>query len=352
MDSLNGYEYSGEWNIASNGQWLIGTRKGTRYFIKKFNTPKFPKKGMVSPKVEARMKDACNAWEGNQRTIIKTLSAYAKPTGNLVVPVELFRVDTSFYKVTYAVDMSSLSVKQISALPEKDKILMLRTMTHSIRTLHKAKIVHGDLKPDNILVTKGPSGNYVTKVTDFDDSYFERMPPTAEETVGTPNYYSPELAEYISEGDEELGKMITCKSDIFALGLIFHEYLTGCFPNHEGYIYPYMKVLDGNLLPPKENIPANLRILLTRMLDPEPDKRPTIDEVFSELELSKAAAAPAPKPTASPVPGAKPVAPGTYIEKHRNGQYTIHEGAKKCTVPEIYIKSYLKLHPDVKILGK
>ena len=44
-------------------------------------------------------------------------------------------------------------------------------MAHSLRILHQSTYVHGDLKPDNIL-SKNTTGDYTTKLIDFDNSYF------------------------------------------------------------------------------------------------------------------------------------------------------------------------------------
>ena len=107
-------------------------------------------------------------------------------------------------------------------------LLIAKSAVHSIRILHGLKIVHGDLKPDNLPIKEAKAG-YVVKLIDFDDSYFEGRPPKDhEELVGTPEYYSPEQAAYIMDEDEEIpGDTLTCKSDIFTLGIIFSEYFSG-----------------------------------------------------------------------------------------------------------------------------
>ena len=101
-------------------------------------------------------------------------------------------------------------------------------MTHSLKILHDPRIVHGDLKPSNILVKRTELG-YTTKLIDFDSSYIAGKPPSAAEIVGTINYYSPELLGYVQNAGvhpSELG----VASDVFAIGLIYSGYLTGALP--------------------------------------------------------------------------------------------------------------------------
>ena len=103
-----------------------------------------------------------------------------------------------------------------------------KSVTHSLKILHDPRIVHGDLKPSNILVKRTELG-YTTKLIDFDSSYIAGKPPSAAEIVGTINYYSPELLGYVQNAGvhpSELG----VASDVFAIGLIYSGYLTGALP--------------------------------------------------------------------------------------------------------------------------
>jgi serine/threonine protein kinase len=69
---------------------------------------------------------------------------------------------------------------------------------------------------------------YTTKLIDFDSSYIVGSPPPPDDIVGTMDYYSPELGRYI-QGTAD-GAELTEASDVFALGLIYTEYLTGALP--------------------------------------------------------------------------------------------------------------------------
>jgi serine/threonine protein kinase len=124
---------------------------------------------------------------------------------------------------------------------------------------------------------------YTTKLIDFDSSYIVGSPPPPEEIVGTMNYYSPELVRYI-QGSAAPGEL-TEASDIFALGLIYAEYLTGAMPpfdpaHHEAAI----AVLHGQALKVgSSRAPTSVNQLVERMLLPDPAARPSVAQVHSTL---------------------------------------------------------------------
>lgn len=124
-------------------------------------------------------------------------------------------------------DVAGLEPGDVAALSFPAQLVLLKTVAHSLKILHDLNIVHSDLKPSNVLIKRTALG-YTTKPIDFDSSYLVGSPPPPEEIVGTMNYYSPELVSYIQGrvGATDL----TESSDIFALGLIYAEYLTGALP--------------------------------------------------------------------------------------------------------------------------
>ncbi|MCA1695246.1 MAG: hypothetical protein LC749_11230, partial [Actinobacteria bacterium] len=121
------------------------------------------------------------------------------------------------------------------------------------------------------------------KLIDFDSSYLVGSPPPPEEIVGTMNYYSPELVSYIqgSVGATDL----TESSDIFALGLIYAEYLTGALPTFDpAYHEAAIAVLNGaQLRLAPGHASARLVALVVQMLLVDPAARPTVAEVHKTL---------------------------------------------------------------------
>ena len=193
----------------------------------------------------------------------------------------------------------------------------MKSVAHSLKILHDLRIVHGDLKPSNILVKRTELG-YTSKLIDFDSSYIAGNPPPPEEIVGTINYYSPELLGYIQEAGvrpSELG----VASDIFALGLIYTEFLTGAPPPFDTATYhePAVAVRHGETLRiPRAGIDPELADLVDRMLSADPAQRPTIAQVHATLMGLRSPAEPSTPAVASALRGkglraVVPTAPGT-----------------------------------------
>ena len=102
--------------------------------------------------------------------------------------------------------------------------------------------------------------------------------------MGTEEYWSPELAEYKVTEDTSLAFNITCQSDIFALGLILHEYCTGKMPDTHGGGNAYEYVYEGGILTADKSIKSEkLRSLINSMLLYDPDKRPTSKQIVEQL---------------------------------------------------------------------
>lgn len=68
-----------------------------------------------------------------------------------------------------------------------------QALLHCLKGLHHAGIVHADIKLDNVIFRKLPSGRITGKVIDFDNSFWEKQPPASdEEILGDPVYMAPE----------------------------------------------------------------------------------------------------------------------------------------------------------------
>ena len=200
----------------------------------------------------------CQAFEHHHRRINEALAEISGVGGNLIVTLAFFRWGAKYYKVTEKVEATGLSPADISSLPFQDQLVLLKTVAHSLKILHDRGIVHGDLKPSNVLIKQTELG-YTTKLIDFDNAYLAGEPPPPGEIVGTMNYYSPELVGYIQETGTAAHEL-TQKADIFPLGLIYAEYLTGALPAFDVGKYQYAGVTaragEACAWPPPRSQPA------------------------------------------------------------------------------------------------
>lgn len=266
---------------AGFSMWCFGTYRGKEYFIKQFLSPKFPADDKVaSPeKIAKRIKD-CKEFEQRRKKLYTTLTDYSD--GNDVRILEFFRVASRYYIVTEKVEALPWTVETVAALEEKEKRRICAIIAHAIAALHKGGMVHSDIKHDNILYTYTEAGQVTAKIIDFDGGFLECDPPSMEDGVtGDMNYFSPEVCARAYENERPL----TCKLDIFAMGVLFHQYFSGELPeyDHEAASCPGEAVLQGHKMQLNEKLPKDVSALIEKMLLEDPQKRPTAQEVFESL---------------------------------------------------------------------
>jgi serine/threonine protein kinase len=309
-DVLNGYRLLGDFRVVGAGlsEWSFAERGGRVFFIKRFLSPTYPEADAPgSERIKAKKRTRCAAFEAHHRGIQAAMAPLTTYGGNLIATLDFFRIGAKYYKVTEKVDVASLQTRGVAALGFPTQLVLMKTAAHSLKILHDLRIVHSDLKPSNVLIKRTELG-YTTKLIDFDSSYIVGSPPPPEEIVGTMNYYSPELVRYI-QGSAAPGEL-TEASDIFALGLIYAEYLTGTMPAFDpAHHEPAIAVLHGQPLKlgPSE-APPPIVGLIERMLLLDPTARPNVAQVHSTLMSLRGG--PAPSTTArAPVPIRRPVVP-------------------------------------------
>lgn len=284
MDEIiEGYCCQGEWKTAANGDYIFAQKDGREFFLKRFQEPKYPEEGLSSDFRDKKIK-RCEQFSQERRKIIVALQQVSQGNGNILTPQEFFLNKPYYYQASLKSTQQEATISQIVKLTEEKRMLLIKTLCMDLMKIHSVKIVHGDLKPENILISRSQNGELICKLIDFDDSYFSQKPPLPADTMGTEEYWSPELAEYKVTEDTSLASNITCQSDIFALGLILHEYCTGKMPDTHGGGNAYEYVYEGGILTADKSIKSEkLRSLINSMLLYDPDKRPTSKQIVEQL---------------------------------------------------------------------
>lgn len=278
---INGYIFDKPLTSDNSGfsKWGIGRLRGKRYFVKEFLSPVYPIDSSLfsEQKIQERL-GLCASFVDTKRELYAAIDEVTD--GNLVGVEEFFRVGAKYYMSTAAIEQRPLTIREVSLLTFVEKIQLFCIISHAIARLHSKRIIHADLKPDNILIFS--DNTLRAKIIDFDCSFFEsNAPKLGEELNGDMVYLSPEAFLHIFGESSNL----TCKMDVFALGLLFHQYLTGLLPmfDTEEYQYAYEAVLDDQKLVVNEKINSTVLPLIKQMLDKNPDNRPDMENVFLTL---------------------------------------------------------------------
>lgn len=267
-------------------KWTFAKKDGIDFFMKEFLSPTYPVPGSPGDSaLKERKRIECEEFERQHKILKATVDKCITSACHLVYTENFFLSGAKYYKITRKVETASISIVEVSKLQIEKKIALLKTLSESLAILHKAGIVHGDLKPDNILIEAIANNHYTANLIDYDNCYFSGNPPSLDKLVGDLPYYSPELTNY------SLGiatnSQLTQKSDIFALGLLFCQYLTGQFPSPlPSGKYASSVVNDGVKIQIDTTcaLPVNLTSLVNSMLLSNPLSRPDINQVLVTLD--------------------------------------------------------------------
>jgi serine/threonine protein kinase/WD40 repeat protein len=180
--------------------------------------------------------------------------------------------------------------KQAFPVPVRQTARLVATIAEAVQHAHDRGVLHRDLKPNNVILqptkddpneTEPPPGSchlrgeyYVPRVVDFGlAKLLERGGPsetTTRQILGTPKYMAPEQAQ---ARHDDVGPA----ADVYALGVILYEMLTGRAPYEGASDVEVLRLaIDGNLTAPRHiraDIPRDLEAICLKAMDRVPGKR-------------------------------------------------------------------------------
>jgi serine/threonine protein kinase len=208
---------------------------------------------------------------------------------NIVRTFEHGSLGIKHYMVMEYVNGRSLeSYIEASELDNELTVEIMRLVVNALQHIHSAGIIHRDIKPANIMILEGGVRNDeepriapdAVKLMDFGiagGKVLSRLTMTGAR-IGTPVYMSPEQAR---------GLKIDHRSDIYSLGLVLYEMLTGQTAFKGGYEAIVHQQIFQSPPPPRQlnlRIPKGLDELVMKMIAKDPDERPSLEEVQAALE--------------------------------------------------------------------
>ncbi len=200
---------------------------------------------------------------------------------NIVKVLDYGQSDGLRYIIQEYVEGQTLSemIRQQGALPWQTAVPLAIQIGLALEHAHKNGIVHRDIKPHNILITP----RMIAKVTDFGiarAANSSTITLTAGVTFGSVHYFSPEQAR---------GSLVGEKSDIYSLGILLYEMVTGQVPfDGETSVAIAIKHLQEMPQLPsalRADLPPNLDDIIIKCIQKSPDNRyETARELVDELD--------------------------------------------------------------------
>ena len=209
----------------------------------------------------------------------KTLASLSHP--NIVKVLDYGEYESTPYLVMEFISGGALKSKMGKPIPYADAAAMLVPVARALQHAHQQKIVHRDVKPENILINDSDqpmlSDFGILKLVDVEESH--GLTGTGK-IVGTPAYMAPEQIR---------GREVDGRADMYSLGIVFFEMVTGRKPyNANTPIELSMQHLHDPIPKAKQfvrDLPAEVDQIIAKCIAKNPEDRyPTMSAFAQALE--------------------------------------------------------------------
>ena len=199
---------------------------------------------------------------------------------NIVGVYDVGREGNINYIVMELIEGRSLSsiIAEEAPMDYRKVIDISKQVASALRTAHKNKIIHRDVKPHNIMITS----DGVVKLADFGiaRAINDATLSTGNKIIGSVHYFSPEQAR---------GNYVDERSDIYSLGIVMYEMLTGKVPfDGDNPVTVALKHINEEITPPSELVtgipPALERCVMKATNKYQTNRYKTADEMLEELD--------------------------------------------------------------------
>ena len=205
---------------------------------------------------------------------------------NIVNVYDVGREGNIYYIVMELVEGEPLSeiIKREAPLDPRRAANITRQIAMALSTAHKHQLIHRDVKPHNVIISAGD----VAKISDF--GIAQKIVPEEADTgvkkqtvMGSIHYFSPEQAR---------GAYVDERSDIYSLGIVLYEMLTGKVPfDGETPVDVALKHMNQPMIPPSKlnpDIPQDLEdIVMKATAKLQKDRYGSADEMITDLSFVK-----------------------------------------------------------------
>lgn len=264
---MKNYQIVKQLNLGAFADLYLASKNDRKYVLKRYKDPT-----VSTPDF--------NAFIENQKTMWPLLQSLGDMVENIVD--QFVDENGCFYQVKdYIGEGQNLRCWMETNNDYDQRLDIAIQLCECLMAIHKKDIVLQDLKPEDIMLVKNLSNKSGVRLVLID---FDWSVPNGKVVrfVGTPGYNNIDAPN------------ISYKSDIFSLGIVLCELLTGCNPyifvNGEERVYEYDLwiewVKNKDYAHPNQindELPQRINDIIERCLEPNPDDRPEIDEIMKEL---------------------------------------------------------------------